>query len=84
MALLGQVQSFKAKQSDVDRRLLIVTRSETSDDAVRKFDSSMKSLQRLDVAQGYVHLLAEVENLRYFSGWFNINLLPRLTFYIKL
>jgi len=40
-----------------------VTQSETSDDAVRKFDSSMASLQKLDVAQGYVELLTEVENL---------------------
>jgi len=40
-----------------------VTRSETSDDAVGKFDSGMKSLQKLDVAQGYVELLTEVENL---------------------
>lgn len=47
----------------MDRRLLIVTRSETSDDAVRKFDSSMESLKKLDVAQGYMTLLSEVENL---------------------
>ncbi len=40
-----------------------MTRSETSDDAVGKFDSGMKSLQKLDVAQGYVELLTEVENL---------------------
>lgn len=43
---------------------MIVTRSETSDDAVRKFDSDMESLQKLDVAQEYMELLSEVENLR--------------------
>lgn len=40
-----------------------MTRSDTSDDAVGKFDSDMESLQRLAVAQGYVELLTEVENL---------------------
>lgn len=43
---------------------MIVTQSETSDDAVKKFDSSMESLRRLDVAQGYAELLREVEHLR--------------------
>lgn len=49
---------------DVDRRLLIVTRSETSDDAIEKFDGDIRALQRLDVAKGYVELIAEVEHLR--------------------
>lgn len=43
---------------------MIVTHSETSDDAVRKFDSSMESLRKLDVAQEYMILLTEVETLR--------------------
>lgn len=62
--LLEQANKFKSLQADIDRRLLILTRSETSDDAVRKFDSSMESLQRLDIAKGYFQLLTEVENLR--------------------
>ena len=44
---------------------MIVTRSETSDDAVQKFDLSMESLRKLDVAQEYVKLLSQVENLRF-------------------
>lgn len=43
---------------------MIVTQSETSDDAVRKFALGMESLRKLDVAQEYMALLAEVENLR--------------------
>ena len=43
---------------------MIVTQSETSDDAVRKFDSSMESLRKLDLAQEYMELLTEVEYLR--------------------
>lgn len=59
-----RARQFKSQQNDIDRRLMIVTRSETSDDAVRKFDSSMESLRKLDVAQEYMTLLTEVENLR--------------------
>ncbi|KAL8781162.1 MAG: hypothetical protein Q9213_006130 [Squamulea squamosa] len=62
-ALLQQARAFKKQQADVDRRLLIVTRSETSDDAVQKFDADIKALQQLDIATGYVELLSEVEDL---------------------
>lgn len=61
--LLKKANNFNYLQSDVDRRLMILTRSETSDDAVRKFDSSMQLLQRLEVAKGYFQLLAEVDSL---------------------
>lgn len=61
--LLKRADAFNSLQSDVDRRLLVLTRSETSDDAVRKFDSSMKLLQRLEVVKGYFQLLAEVDSL---------------------
>ncbi|KAI4239026.1 MAG: hypothetical protein L6R40_005612 [Gallowayella cf. fulva] len=62
-ALLQQARAFKKQQADVDRRLLIVTQSETSDDAIEKFDDDIRTLQRLDVAQAYVELLAQVEDL---------------------
>ncbi|KAL9101668.1 MAG: hypothetical protein Q9187_009212, partial [Circinaria calcarea] len=61
--LLQQAETFKKKQADIDRRLLVVTQSETSDDAVRKFNGSMEKLRRLDVAKGYVDLLKEVDRL---------------------
>ncbi|KAL9130908.1 MAG: hypothetical protein Q9217_001011 [Psora testacea] len=61
--LLERAQAFQRQQSVVDRRLMIVTQSETSDDAVKKFESNMESLQRLDIAQGYMELLTEVEHL---------------------
>lgn len=59
-----RARQFKSQQNDIDRRLMIVTQSETSDDAVRKFDSSMEKLRKLDLAQEYMKLLTEVENLR--------------------
>lgn len=61
--LLRHTQAFQKKQADIDRRLLIVTQSETSGDAVLKFDSSMERLRRLDIATGYIELLAEVDKL---------------------
>jgi hypothetical protein len=51
-------------KADIDRKILIITRSETSDDAVRQFDSSMEKLRRLEITKGYVELLAEVDKLR--------------------
>lgn len=62
--LLHQAETFKKQQIDIDRRLLILTRSDTSDDAIARFDSSMQKLQRLDVAKGYFKLLLEVHTLR--------------------
>lgn len=41
-----------------------MTQSETSDEAVQKFEASMARLRKLDVAAGYVELLKEVELLR--------------------
>lgn len=61
--LLQQAQAFKRQQADVDRRLLIVTQSETSDDAIKTFDADIRLLQKLDVARNYVELLAHVEDL---------------------
>ena len=63
--MLQQAQAFQKQQADIDRRLLIVTQSETSDDAVHKFDASMEKLRRLEIAQGYVDLLTEVDRLGY-------------------
>lgn len=63
-SVLNQVEGFTRRQDDIDRKLLIITMSETSDEAVRQFDMSMGRLNRLDVAKGYVELLAEVDRLR--------------------
>ncbi|TKA27986.1 hypothetical protein B0A50_04052 [Salinomyces thailandicus] len=59
-----KAKAFETEQGELDRRLLLVTQSETSDDAVRKFEGSMARLQKLDIAAGYVELLKEVELLK--------------------
>jgi hypothetical protein len=63
-AVRKEIEAFNRQQIDIDRRLKIITQSETSDEAVRIFVSSMDKLQRLDVAKGYLSLLQEVEELR--------------------
>lgn len=63
-AVRNKAQEFNQEQADIDRRLKIITQSETSDEAVRVFESSMEKLRRLDVAKGYLSLLQEVESLR--------------------
>jgi len=43
---------------------MVVTQSNTPDDAVRQFRGSMDMLNRLDAATMYLGLLEEVEHLR--------------------
>ncbi|KAK4553478.1 hypothetical protein LTR86_009535 [Recurvomyces mirabilis] len=60
----ARAEAFGQEQHDIDRRLLIVTQSETSDEAVHKFQASMERLRKLDVAAGYLELLQEADRLR--------------------
>jgi hypothetical protein len=43
---------------------MVITQSETSDEAVSQFEASMSKLRRLDIAEGYVHQLQKVDELR--------------------
>ena len=49
----------------MDTRLKDFTQSETSDEAVSKFESLMSKLQHLAVASGYLELVKEVDELRF-------------------
>lgn len=71
-------QRFDQEQGDIDRRLMVITRSETSDDAVQRFESSMDRLLRLDVASGYMQLLKQVDDLRWAAGLQTILLASRV------
>ena len=50
-------------QSDINRRLQVITASETSDEAVERFEAVLEKLQAVDVASGYLELLREVDAL---------------------
>lgn len=62
--LLQDARNFDKRQVEIDRRLLIITQSETSDEAIQRFNESMNKLRRLDVAREYVTNLRVVESLR--------------------
>ncbi|KAM5487134.1 hypothetical protein McanMca71_000294 [Microsporum canis] len=64
-AVRKEAEAFRKHQDDIDRRLLIVTQSEHSDEAVRKFEDSITRLQRLDVSQGYLELLSGIDHLKF-------------------
>jgi RAD50-interacting protein 1 len=63
-AVKAKINAFHREQGDIDRRLIMLTQSETSDEAVRIFESSMEKLRRLDIATGFVGLLKDIELLR--------------------
>src|ERR1700753_128257 len=58
--LRASVKAFEKDQLEIDQRLRLITESETSDEAVKRFEAVMDRLKRLDVVKGYVELL-EVE-----------------------
>ena len=55
--------AFTRDQHDIDRRLLVVTASDTSDDAVPRFEAVTDTLHRLDLSAAYLTLLADVDAL---------------------
>ncbi|RAR09545.1 rint-1 family protein [Stemphylium lycopersici] len=61
--LTRRADAFRHRQADIDRRLMVMTASETSDDAVPRFEQVLDTLHRLDVASAYVELLADVHEL---------------------
>ncbi|KAF1839730.1 hypothetical protein BDW02DRAFT_563781 [Decorospora gaudefroyi] len=61
--LQQRADAFRRHQADIDRRLLVVAASQTSDEAVPDFQQVLDTLHRLDVASGYVALLQQVHVL---------------------
>ncbi|OAX84246.1 hypothetical protein ACJ72_01386 [Emergomyces africanus] len=58
-----QAEAFKQQQQELDERLIIVTQSDTSEQAAKAFDISMERLRRLEIAKGYMNTLGEVDDL---------------------
>lgn len=58
-----QAHAFTREQADIDRRLLVITASDTSEDAVPRFEAALDQLHRLHVASSYVELLRNVDVL---------------------
>lgn len=62
--LTHKADAFHAQQADIDRRLLAITASDTSEEAIPRFETALDQLHRLNVAGSYVELLREVDALR--------------------
>ncbi|KAF2433809.1 hypothetical protein EJ08DRAFT_40332 [Tothia fuscella] len=62
-SLRQRATQFERQQKDIDRRLQIITQSDTSSDGVRRFEASMDRLRRLDVADGYIQQMQTVDSL---------------------
>lgn len=60
-------EEFQRQQANIDRTLMSVTQSDSTDDAVHKFDSAMGQLRRLDMTNAYLEMLDEVDKLRFVS-----------------
>ncbi|KAI1978099.1 hypothetical protein LOZ53_004892 [Ophidiomyces ophidiicola] len=56
-------EAFAARQEDINKRLMEVTQSKTSDEAIVQFEARMEKLRRLDVAKGYMDLLSKVNSI---------------------
>jgi hypothetical protein len=63
--VLRDARDYESAQADIDVRLRDVTNSESSDDAVERFEASMARLRNIDLATGYVEMLLEVDRLRF-------------------
>lgn len=63
--LQTHISNFQGRQEDIDQRLKRLTQSNTSDEAVTKFEKTLSTLRRLDIAASYVGLLQEVDQLRF-------------------
>jgi hypothetical protein len=61
--LQQQAQAFRRDQADIDRRLLVITASDASEEAVPRFERALDQLHRLEVAGSYVALLGDVDVL---------------------
>ncbi|KAF2011714.1 RINT-1 family protein-like protein [Aaosphaeria arxii CBS 175.79] len=62
-SLKQRSHAFNKDLVDIEKRLLVVTESETSEEATPRFEALLDNLHRLDVANAYLELLKEVDTL---------------------
>ncbi|KAI5820175.1 TIP-1 family-domain-containing protein [Pyronema omphalodes] len=58
-----KVNEFQVNQEIIDKRLQATTAAETATEAAEQFGATIEKLHRLDVAEGYVKLLKQVDDL---------------------
>ena len=60
-----KAEEFQRQQADIDDRMMRLTSTNTSDNAIKKFEGSMDKLNRLEFATHYLDLLQQAGKLRY-------------------
>jgi hypothetical protein len=61
--ILQRAKEFEQQQRDVDKRLMIVANANTPEEAVKRLKGPMEKLRKVDLAQKYVELLKEADDL---------------------
>ncbi|KAF4630599.1 hypothetical protein G7Y89_g7538 [Cudoniella acicularis] len=61
--MLEQTQEFERQQDSVQKRLMIVTNSDTPEEATRRLKGPLEKLRRVELARSYVELLKDVNDL---------------------
>lgn len=62
-ALRDRAVQHENEQADIERRLVALTHSEVSDDALRVLEEPMQKLRRIDLAENYIQTLRNVDDL---------------------
>ncbi|KAK5069261.1 hypothetical protein LTR51_008511 [Lithohypha guttulata] len=62
-SLSDRASRQQADQTDLTRRIQIITQSEVSDDAIRKLDEPLQKLRRIEIAEQYVTTLQHAGRL---------------------
>jgi len=62
--MLQQTQEFERQQASVHKRLMIVTSSDTPEEATRRLRGPLEKLRKLQLAERYIDMLEYIENLK--------------------
>jgi hypothetical protein len=62
--MLQQAQEFERQQASVQERLMIVTSSDTPEEATRRLRGPLEKLRQLELAERYVDMLQTIESLK--------------------
>jgi hypothetical protein len=59
-----QIRIFQTKQEEVQKRLMVVVRSDTPEEAATLLEGPMEKLRRVELAKAYVELLKDVDDMK--------------------
>jgi hypothetical protein len=62
--MLQQTQEFERQQASVHKRLMIVTSSDTPEEATRRLRGPLEKLRKLQLAERYIDMLEYIESLK--------------------